>query len=436
MKTDMNKEVISVIGLGVVGLTTAVGFALKGHHVIGVDIDPEKVISINSGINPIYEEGLSRAMKEVKVSTTVDFEQVLKSDISFLCGGTPGQKDGSIDLHYVQDPAEQLARVLKKKVGYHLVVVRSTVVPGTTESIIAPKFPDMNRVGLCANPEFLREGTAIEDFLNPSRIIIGERDVNSGDALRRLYRGFRSPIMRTNLKTAEMIKYASNSYLATRVSFINEIGNICKELDIDVYEVATGMGYDQRIGHEYLNAGTGFGGFCLPKDVAALVARARELGYEPRMLREVLAINEEQPLRMISLLKKHVPDLRGKVIGILGLAFKPDTDDVRKSKAIDVIDELLKEGAQVKAHDPQAMRNFAKLYPNIEYVSAEEALDSDAVLILTAWDEFSNLDYRGTIVIDGRKIPKAEEAAIYEGIGWSRNGYARASELSSTIVIA
>jgi len=246
-----------------------------------------------------------------------------------------------------------------------------------------------------------------------------------------LYKNFHSPTMRTDLRTAEMIKYASNSYLATRISFINEIGNICKELGIDVYDVAAGMGYDERIGHDYLNAGTGFGGFCLPKDVAALAAMARELGYEPRILREVLAVNEEQPLKMISLLKKHVPNLKGKVIGILGLAFKPGTDDVRKSKAIDVIEELIKAGAQIKAHDPQAMKNFAKLFPDIEYVTAEEVLDSDAVLILTAWDEFNNLDYRGKIVIDGRKITKAEEAMIYEGIGWNHNGHSHPCELST-----
>jgi UDPglucose 6-dehydrogenase len=418
------REVISVIGLGVVGLTTAVGFALKGHHVIGIDIDPAKVISINEGISPIYEQGLSLAMKEVKIVATLDFAQVLKSDISFLCGGTPGQADGSLDLRFVQGPVGQLAEVLKRKDSYHLVVVRSTVVPGTTEAVIAPNFPDTERIGLCVNPEFLREGTAIQDFLNPSRIVVGERDDKSGDVLCQLYAGFSTHTLRTNLKTAEMIKYASNSYLATRISFINEIGNICKGLGINVYDVASGMGYDERIGHDYLQAGIGFGGFCLPKDVAALAAKAKELGCESRILEDVLAINEEQPRKMITLLKKHIPDLKGKVIGVLGLAFKPDTDDVRKSKAIDVIEELLKEQVHVKAHDPQAMKNFAKLFPDIEYVTtAEQALDSDAVLILTAWDKYNRLDYRGKIVIDGRRLMKAEEAMVYEGIGWGRNGY-------------
>jgi UDPglucose 6-dehydrogenase len=428
------REVISVIGLGVVGLTTAIGFALKGHRVIGIDIDPAKVISINEGISPVYEQGLSQAMKEVKIVATMDFAQVLKSDISFLCGGTPGQADGSLDLRFVKGPVGELAQVLQRKDSYHLVVVRSTVVPGTTEAVIAPNFTDTERVGLCMNPEFLREGTAIEDFLNPSRIIIGERDDKSGDVLCKLYGGFNTHILRTNLKTAEMIKYASNSYLATRISFINEIGNICKELGINVYDVASGMGYDERIGQDYLRAGIGFGGFCLPKDVAALAAMAKDLGYESRLLQDVLAINEEQPRKMLALLKKHVPDLKGKVIGVLGLAFKPDTDDVRKSKAIDVIEELLKEQAHVKAHDPQAMKNFAKLFPDIEYVNtAEQTLDSDAVLILTAWDKYNRLDYRGKIVIDGRRLMKAEEAMIYEGIGWGRNGYTYTCQTSDVM---
>lgn len=419
MATRQNNKAISIIGLGVVGLTTAVGFALKGHRVIGIDIDPQKVISINEGRCPIYEEKLSLAMQKVKVEATLDFNRVLESDISFLCGGTPGKADGSLDLHYVETPVRQLAQVLKNKPGYHLVVVRSTVVPGTTEKFISPHFPNTERVGLCVNPEFLREGTALEDFLNPSRIVIGERDKLSGDTLCRIYRHFDSPTVRTDLRTAEMIKYASNAYLATRISFINEIGNLCKLLGINVFEISRAMGYDERIGNKYLRAGIGFGGFCLPKDLAALIEKSKEMGHQPGMLLEVLHVNEEQPKRMIALLKKHLPDLKGRPIGVLGLSFKPNTDDVRKSKAIDIITMLLEEGAQVKAHDPQAMKNFAMLFPDIQYTSADEALDSDAVLILTEWDSFNNLDYKGKIVIDGRGIPKAEEARIYEGISWS-----------------
>jgi len=424
MAARRNNKVISVIGLGVVGLTTAVGFALKGHRVIGIDIDPQKVISINEGRCPVYEEKLSLAMQKVKVEATLDFNRVLESDISFLCGGTPGKADGSLDLHYVETPVRQLAQVLKDKPSYHLIVVRSTVVPGTTEKSISPHFPNTERVGLCVNPEFLREGTALEDFLSPSRIVIGERDTLSGDTLCQIYRHFDSPTVRTDLTTAEMIKYASNAYLATRISFINEIGNICKLLGINVFEVARAMGYDERIGNKYLRAGVGFGGFCLPKDLAALIERSKEVGHQPGLLIEVLHVNEEQPKRMITLLKKHIPELKGRTIGVLGLSFKPDTDDVRKSKAIDVITMLLEEGAQVKAYDPQAMKNFARLFPHIQYASADEVLDSDAVFILTGWDSFNNLDYKGKIVIDGRGVPKAEEARIYEGISWSSQNHA------------
>ena len=413
------EEVVSVIGLGIVGLTTAVGFALKGHKVIGIDIDPGKVNKINRGICPVYEEGLCNALKNVEIAATTDHRQALNSDISFLCGGTPPKEDGSIDLFYLEEPAKQLAEVLRMKRTQHLIVVRSTVVPGTTERVIVPIFSKLGEVGVCANPEFLREGTAIEDFLAPSRIIIGENDQKAGNTLFNLYKGFGSPILRTNLKTAEMIKEASHAFLATRISFINEIGNTCRELGIDIYEVARGMGYDERIGSEYLKAGVGFGGFCLPKDLSALVSQAKELGYTPRLLESVAHLNKEQPLRMLELLKRHVPSLRGKVIGVLGLAFKPGTDDVRKSKAIEIVEALLGEGAKVKAYDPQAMPNFKRVFNHqIEYVTSEEALAADAILILTEWDEFNNLDYKNKIVIDGRMIPKAKEARIYEGICW------------------
>lgn len=413
------KEVISVIGLGVVGLTTAVGFALKGHRVMGIDIDPDKVRKINQRICPIYEEGLGKAMKKVEIAATTDHGQALNSDISFLCGGTPPKPDGSIDLFYLEEPAKQLAQVLRGKRSYHLVVVRSTVVPGTTERVIVPTLRDSGEVGVCVNPEFLREGTAIEDFLTPSRIVMGANDRRAGDILCNLYKDFGRPILRTDYKTAEMIKQASNAFLATRISFINEIGNTCRELGIDVYEVATGMGYDERIGSEYLRAGIGFGGFCLPKDLSALVSQAKELGYKAGLLESVAQLNREQPLRIIELLKKHVPSLKGKTIGILGMAFKPGTDDVRSSKAIEIVQALLAEGTQVKAYDPRAAANFKKVFNHtIEYTGPQEVLAADAVLILTEWDEFNNLDYRDKIVIDGRRILKAKEARIYEGICW------------------
>ena len=270
------------------------------------------------------------------------------------------------------------------------------------------------------NPEFLREGTALEDFMAPDRIIIGEDNRRQGDMLLGLYNctADSSHVLRTNFRTAEMIKYTSNAFLATKISFINEIGNICKKLGIDVYEVAKGMGYDKRISKDFLRAGVGFGGFCLPKDTAALVMHAKETGYTPKILQEVLQLNKEQPLRMLELLKIHIPSLKDKTIGILGLSFKPDSDDTRESRAVPIIEALLKEGARVRAYDPQAIPNFQKLFPQIEYSSAEEVLASDATLIITEWDEFNHLDYGNSIVIDGRKIEAAKRAKIYEGICW------------------
>jgi len=414
----MGKTRISVIGLGIVGLTTAIGFALKGHKIIGIDVDDEKVAKLSKKTCPVFESGLCEQVKRADLEITTNFEPALDTDISFICGGTPGKSNGSIDLRYVQGSAGQLADVLKKKKKGHLVVVRSTVVPGTTETVIAPFFKNIGAIGICVNPEFFREGQALEDFMAPNRIVIGESESKWGDILVSLYEDFNSRILRTTMSTAEMIKYASNAFLATKISFINEIGNMCKKLGIDVYDVAKGMGYDNRIGEKFLKAGVGFGGYCLPKDVAALMTEAEELGSDSGILKQVLAVNDNQPLKMLELLKKHIPVLTRKTIGVLGLAFKPETDDIRESRAALMVEALLREGAQVRVYDPQAMPNFKQLYPNIEYASPEKVLESDAVLIITEWDEFSNLNYKNSIVIDGRRIEKAREALIYEGICW------------------
>jgi len=414
----MQNRKVSVIGLGIVGLTTAVGFALKGHKVIGVDVDDEKVAKLSKKECLFFESALCEKAKTADFQVTNDYEPILDTDISFICGGTPANSNGSIDLRYVQGSAGRLADVLKEKRKEHLVVVRSTVVPGTTEAVISPFFNGVGNIGVCVNPEFLREGRALEDFMAPNRIIIGESESKWGDVLVNLYEDFGSQILRTTMSTAEMIKYASNAFLATKISFINEIGNMCKRLNIDVHDVSKGMGYDDRIGAKFLNAGIGFGGYCLPKDVAALMKQAEIIGYEAGMLKRVLEINDEQPLRMLELLKKHIPVLSGKTIGILGLSFKPDTDDIRESRATLMVEALLKEGAQVRAYDPKAMANFKRLYPNIEYGIPQKVLESDAVLIITEWDEFRNLDYKNSIVIDGRRIDKAREALIYEGLCW------------------
>jgi UDPglucose 6-dehydrogenase len=274
-------------------------------------------------------------------------------------------------------------------------------------------------IGVCMSPEFLREGKAIHDFMNPDRVVIGEYDKASGDVMLHLYRDLHAPFLMTTIKTAEMIKLASNAYLASKISFINEIGNICKKLGVNINEVARGMGMDERIGKRFLFAGVGFGGSCLPKDVRGLINKAAETGYQPEVLEAVLKTNDAQGLKMLDLLQKHV-NLKDATIGLLGLAFKPDTDDIRESRSILVARRLLEAGANVKANDPMAMENFQKRYPemNIDFVSKEEVLKADAVLIMTEWQEYENLNYRGKIIIDGRGIEKAKEAGIYEGICW------------------
>jgi UDPglucose 6-dehydrogenase len=419
---------ISVVGTGYVGLTTAVGFASRGHDVTCLDIDKKKVESLRAGRCPIYEPGLgellSEAIKAGRFRAESDPSCLAESDLIFICVGTPSKEDGSIDLTQLRQASEDIARNLGGE--YPVIVVKSTVVPGTTESTVIPTVERISGrkagkgFGVCVNPEFLREGRALEDFFHPDRVVVGELTRREGNMLERLYRDFGCPILRTNLRTAEMIKYASNAFLAARVSLINEIGNLCKLLGIDTKEVARGVGLDKRIGPHFLSSGIGFGGSCFPKDVKALIARGREMGYEMKILRAVLEVNEDQPLRLIPLLEKHLGRLEGKRIGVLGLAFKPDTDDVREAPSLKVVSHLLRMGAKVRAYDPKAADNFKKYFPNIEYcASARAVLDSDAVLILTEWQEFEKLDYSGKIVVDGRGVEAARKTAkAYEGVCW------------------
>jgi UDPglucose 6-dehydrogenase len=419
---------ISVVGTGYVGLTTAVGFASKGHHVTSLDIDQKKVESLRVGKCPIYEPGLSellnQVMREGRFRAESDPACLSESDLIFICVGTPSKEDGSIELTQLRQASEDIARNLGGE--YPIIVVKSTVVPGTTESVVIPTVERVSGrnagrgFGVCVNPEFLREGKALEDFFHPDRVVIGQLTSREGDLLEGLYRDFGCPILRTNLRTAEMIKYASNAFLAARISLINEIGNLCKLLGIDTREVARGIGLDKRIGPHFLSSGIGFGGSCFPKDVKALIARGREMGYEMKILKAVLEVNENQPLRLIPLLEKHLGRLEGKRIGVLGLAFKPDTDDVREAPSLKIVSHLLKIGAKVRAYDPKAMENFKRYFPDLEYcTSAEEVLDSDAVLILTEWQEFEKLDYSGKIVVDGRGVEAARKTAkIYEGVCW------------------
>jgi len=413
---------ISVIGAGYVGLITGVCLAKLGNEVTLIEIDAQKVKALNDRVPPIHEEGLAELMGQVDMDVSSDHQKSRHSEVIFICAGTPSNEDGTVFLGHITAISDQISKVLRSRGDYCVVVVKSTVPPDTTEGIVVPILEKSGKkcgkdFGVCMSPEFLREGKAIYDFMNPARLIVGECDKRSGDTFLRLYESFDAPILRTTLRTAEMIKLASNAFLATKISFMNEIGNICKRLHIDVYDVAEGMGLDDRIGKKFLNAGIGFGGSCLPKDIRMLKTTAREVGYQPRFLDEVTNLNDQQAIRLVRLAKKHI-NLEGATIGLLGLAFKPGTDDVRDSRAIAVVKALLGEQALVKAYDPLAVENFRKMFPNLDYVSKEEVLNCEAILILTEWEEFNELDYRGKIVIDGRRVARARDARIYEGICW------------------
>lgn len=421
---------ISIIGAGYVGTVAGIGFAEMGNKVIFVGRSKDKIKKINSLIPPIFEKNLKELMikNKGKFYAIDDYEEAItSSDVTFICVGTPSKKDGGIDLSYIMKVSEEIGKVLLKKKDFHVIVVKSTVLPGTTENIVGKIIGKISHkepfkdFGLASNPEFLREGVALYDFLNPDRIVIGVNDERSKEIMLSLYEKFDSPKFITDINTAEMIKYVSNAFLATKISFANEIGNVCKKMGIDPYEVFKGVGLDHRINPTFFGAGLGFGGSCLPKDVRALIKKAEELNEDVKILKSIMEVNENQPRRMIKILKKYLPDLNDKKICVLGLAFKPNTDDIRESRSIPIVGELIKENAIVIAYDPKAIDNFSKIYPEINYVdSAQYAIDqADAVLIVTEWEEFKNLNYTNKIVIDGRKIEKAKkEAKIYEGLCW------------------
>jgi len=428
LEGSMSKN-ISIIGTGYVGLVSGACFASLGHNVICVDVDKEKVNKINNGVSPIYEKGLNDLLKKHKtlIKATTSYQKAIKySDITFICVGTPSLDDGDIDLSYIDKAAESIAAEIKKKTNFHSIIVKSTVAPGTTKHHVIPLLEKKSGkkvgvdFGVGMNPEFLREGVAVNDFLNPDRVVNGAYDNKTKDILKKLYKDFSCPIVETSLTAAEMIKYASNSFLAAKISFINEIGNFCKKLEIDTYEVADGMGLDKRIERSFLNSGIGWGGSCFPKDTKALKAWAEKENIPSYMTKSTIDVNENQPLQLIKLLKKHIPNLKNKTIGVLGLSFKPNTDDIRDSRSIPIVKKLIKEGAKVKTYDPKAISNFKKLFLDIKYCkNPEEVLDSDAVLITTLWDEFKKLDYSGKIVIDGRRLIDAKKTAkIYEGVCW------------------
>jgi len=427
---------ISVVGSGYVGLITAAGMAEKGHQVVCVDVDKSKIDMINAGEPPIYERGLKEILDHVVPSglkASVDLESaVLSSEVTFICVGTPSDDDGSINLKYVKEVSGQIGRILGRAKSYTVIVVKSTIIPGSTEEHVIPILERESGkkagadFGVVMNPEFLREGAAIEDFMEPDRIVIGSHDARSGDVIESLYYKFKAPVLRVNLRTAEMIKYTANAMLATKISFINEVGNICKSLDVDVYDVAKGIGMDHRIGPHFISAGPGFGGSCFPKDVKALVHKALEVGVETRLLGSVLAVNEAQPSVMLKLLKTKFR-LKGAKVAVLGLAFKAGTDDMRESPATPVVEGLLKEGADITAYDPEALENARSVFGDrIRYAkSVKEAVaGAQLAVVVTEWPEFKTLDLSGMArkrLFDARHIVNRDLLpgdVEYEGLCW------------------
>jgi UDPglucose 6-dehydrogenase len=435
MSPGQHRLPLGFAGAGYVGLVTAVGFARLGHQVFLSDINKERIDSINNGTCPFFEKGmkdlLPHLMAEEKLRATCDTaEMVSRSKLIFICVSTYGVGDGHINLTAVREAAAIIGSLLKGRHDYPVVVVKSTVVPGTTEELIVPILEEKCRgkigkaFGVAVVPEFLSEGRALQDFLEPSRIVIGTADEKTRFILADLFEAFRCPVLQVDFKTAEMIKYASNAALATRISFINEIGNICKLLGIDAYQVAKGVGLDPRIGPLFLQAGVGFGGSCLPKDVRALIARARDLGYEPGVLASVLKINQEQAARLVDIAESRLGSLEGKKVAVLGLAFKPGTDDVREAPALAAIEELIKRGALVMAYDPAAKLN-ARQAADAKVMFAESAREAiqgaEAVFIMTDWPEFKESAlYKGKKVFDGRRVlqPGVQYDFNYEGIAW------------------
>jgi UDPglucose 6-dehydrogenase len=417
--------------MGYVGLSIAVGFASRGFRVVGAEThDQKRVASINQGQPPFYERDLAPLLREVVANgslkcTTEPSEAIPNSLVTFICAATPSNPDGSINLQYVENAARRIGEALVDLPEHHLIVVKSTVVPGTTEKTVKPIIEKYSRktcgddFGLCMNPEFLREGSAIHDTFHPDRIVIGEYDENSGNLLEGLYKRFLKdlniPILRTNLATSEIIKYASNTFLAMKISFINSIASVCEKIPgSDITVVAKAIGLDQRISPAFLNAGLGYGGSCFPKDVKALIAFCKRLGCTFELFEAVENANKNQQHKAIELLKRFVPNPENKKIALLGLAFKPNTDDIREAVSVKIIEELLDEKASVVVFDPLAIENVRQMFGSrIEYAhSAIECIDrADCCIVATEWEEFSKIkqsDFvkrmKTPIVIDGRRI--------------------------------
>ena len=420
---------ITIIGGGYVGLVTGACLASINHNVTVVEISPEKVKAINNAIPPIYEAGLEDILKayvgkNLIASTT--YESIQTADAVFITVGTPPNPDGSANLTYIRQASENIAEELAKAhTEYPVVVVKSTVPPGTTKNVvyntIRGRLPYLE-FGCCMNPEFLREGRAVFDFMNPDRIVIGTTETKTAEIMHNIYSEINAPILEVEPTAAEMIKYTSNALLAAKISFANEIGNLCKKLGVDIYEVMKGVGMDSRVSPMFLNAGAGFGGSCFPKDVSALAEISRKENLEPVFLDAVLKVNDLQPLRMISILEEKIGNLDGKRIAVLGLAFKDNTDDIRESRSIPVIEKLLTSGAKPVCYDPMAACAMQRLFPTAKYVTtaAEALTDADGCLVMTEWPEFTTLNkefdlMKTRAIVDGRHILSIPDA---EGICW------------------
>jgi UDPglucose 6-dehydrogenase len=427
---------LAIIGTGYVGLVTGACFAELGHKVICADIDNEKIEKLKRGIMPFFEPGLEEIVeKGIQANrlafTTSTAEAVKLSEIIFLVVDTPPKPNGQADLSHVEQAAKDVAIDLN---GYKLIVNMSTVPVGTVENIariIKQNLKVKTEFDVASNPEFLREGSAVKDRLKPNRIVIGAESERAIKLLKKVYESIDAPIIVTNIRTAEMIKYASNAFLATKLSFINEIAYICELVGADVKDVVRGMGYDPRIGFDFLGAGLGYGGSCFPKDTRALDQIAISQGHNFTLLKAVIDVNNMQRVRFVQKIRNAAGGLEGKTIGILGLAFKPNTDDVREAASIDVINYLLSEGAQVKAYDPIAIEKAKQVLPQIEYCknAYEVCKGSDVLGIVTEWDEFKNLDYariksllKKPIIVDGRNIL---EPATIKALGFTYYGIGR-----------
>ena len=429
---------IAVIGTGYVGLVTGACFAEFGVHVTCVDKDRDKIEALRKGQIPIYEPGLSELVGKNKASGRLDFTTDIAAAIRgalvvFIAVGTPPRGDGSANLAYVEGVAETIAGHLN---GYKLIVTKSTVPVGTGErlkKIIGKNLKEQVDFDIVSNPEFLREGSAIEDFLRPNRVVIGTNSPQAEAIMKDLYRPLyliETPFIVTDVATAEMIKYASNAFLATKISFINEMANLCERVGADVHQVAKGMGLDGRIGPKFLHPGPGYGGSCLPKDTLALVQMAKQTDCELELLDAVTRVNTKQRDVMVRKILQALNGAEGKNVAVLGLAFKPNTDDIREAPALDIIRALIKDGVKVRAFDPAAMAEARKVLKGVRY--CDDAYDTahlaDAVVLITEWNEFRNLDLvrlrqsvRNPIFIDLRNVydeQRMKQAGFrYIGVG-------------------